>query len=74
MDECKICYSNITNDQRAHIKCFADSGQHFICNTCYMRESERRKQNGFDYPNECFICKPHSKRLTREQSNYWRNR
>tara|TARA_Y100001970_G_C14076218_1_gene772144 strand:+ start:609 stop:818 length:210 start_codon:yes stop_codon:yes gene_type:complete len=69
MEMCNICYFYINIEDKAICKCWSDDiNKHFICDECYKKESERRKINGFDYPNECMLCKPIPKRL-RENEN-----
>ena len=70
MTECKICYKNINTDNIACLKCWGDVTEHIICKMCYQRESQRRKDNGFDYPNECLLCRPHQPRIIQITNQY----
>ena len=63
MNVCKICYTYKNIEDKACVKCWINDDSHYICNECYRKESQRRKDNGFDYPNECLFCRPIPKKL-----------
>jgi len=62
--ECMICAENKPIIEIAStLKCWADEECHTICIECMGRENDRRKNNGFNTPNECIICKPLQERI-----------